>query len=110
MIRITERWSLDETGCCAKNGQIRIKLRINISDLGQTHAGVKRAGDVEPEQRPVLLRHPLSSTRQKQRLCTAGIFGTFTLCNRYDFFPHERISHYSRVVCLSQFDLLLIFL
>lgn len=77
MIRITERWSLDETGCCAKNGQIRIKLRINISDLGQTHAGVERAGDVEPEQRPVLLRHPLSSTRQKQRLCTAGIFGTF---------------------------------
>ena len=49
-----------------KMDKFKLRIRITtvaISDLGQTHAGVKRAGDVEPEQRPVLLRHPLSSPR-----------------------------------------------
>ena len=61
-----------------QNWMLCQKVKIaDISDLGQTHAGVKRAGDVEPKQRPVLLCHPLSCARQKQRLCTAGTFSNF---------------------------------
>ena len=44
----------------------------NVSDLGQAHARVEGAGDVEPQQRPLLLRHPLSCPREKSRLCAAG--------------------------------------
>ena len=40
--------------------------------MGQAHAGVKGAGDVEPEQRPLLLRNPLSGPCQKQRFCSPG--------------------------------------
>ena len=40
--------------------------------MGQAHAGVEGAWDVEPEQRPLLLRNPLSGPCQKQRFCSPG--------------------------------------
>ena len=80
MIRITERWKLDKSRFFPNFDKFTTKNynMANISDLGQTHVGVKGAGDVEPKQWPILLCHPLSSTRQKQRLCTAGIFLEFS--------------------------------
>ena len=50
----------------------RLWLKLKTSDMGQAHAGVKGAGDVEPEQRPLLLRNPLSGPCQKQRFCSPG--------------------------------------
>ena len=53
---------------------------IKTADVGQAHAGVEGAGDVEPEQRPLLLRDPLSGPCQKQRFCSPGNISSSCLC------------------------------
>ena len=73
-------WNTDDQNFEKSSRDKRLYLKLKnleipwtkTADVGQAHAGVEGAGDVEPEQRPLLLRNPLSGPCQKQRFCSPG--------------------------------------